>query len=260
MSDVVLHEVRGQAMWITINRPDRRNALNEQVSDGIVAGIDEAEANEDVRAIVITGTGDKAFCAGGDLKPTADGSPFAVDVEHPENFIVALFKRLRDCPLPTIARINGHALAGGLGLACACDMAVADADALFGAPESKIGLYPMMIMPLLQRVLPRRKLMELCITGEMFSATEAMEMDLVNYVADPGKLDEQLDWLLARTTNKSLTAIRLGKMLFRTIEDQTQEAAHAYAQLMVQNMAQTSDAIEGFAAFNQKRKPDWKGR
>ncbi|MBT4966014.1 MAG: enoyl-CoA hydratase/isomerase family protein, partial [Alphaproteobacteria bacterium] len=128
------------------------------------------------------------------------------------------------------------------------------------APESKIGLYPMMIMPLLQRVLPRRKLMELCLTGEMFSAADALDMDLVNYVAEPGKLDEKLDWLLARTINKSLTAIRLGKMLFRTIEDQTQEAAHAYAQLMVQNMAQTDDAIEGFAAFNEKRKPDWKGR
>ncbi|MBT3702765.1 MAG: enoyl-CoA hydratase/isomerase family protein [Alphaproteobacteria bacterium] len=260
MTDLVLHEVRDQAMWITINRPGRRNALNEDVGDGIIAGILAAEADELVRAIVITGAGDKAFCAGGDLKPSADGSPFDIDVEHPENFIVELFKVMRDCPLPTIARINGHALAGGLGLACACDMAVADPDALFGAPESKIGLYPMMIMPLLQRVLPRRKLMELCLTGEMFSAADALDMDLVNYVAEPGKLDEKLDWLLARTINKSLTAIRLGKMLFRTIEDQTQEAAHAYAQLMVQNMAQTDDAIEGFAAFNEKRKPDWKGR
>jgi enoyl-CoA hydratase/carnithine racemase len=260
MTDLVLQDVRDKAMWITINRPDRRNALNQEVATGIAAGVEAAIANETVRAVVITGAGDKAFCAGGDLKPSADGSPFEIDVEHPENFIVALFKVLRDCPLPTIARINGHALAGGLGLACACDMAVADPDALFGAPESKIGLYPMMIMPLLQRVLPRRKLMELCITGEMFSASEALEMDVVNYVAEPGKLDEKLAWLLDRTTNKSLTAIRLGKTLFRTIEDQTQEAAHAHAQLMVQNMAQTLDAIEGFAAFNEKRKPDWKGR
>jgi len=260
MSDLVLHEVRGKAMWITINRPDLRNALNVQVADGIIAGIDRAEADLNVRAIVITGAGDKAFCAGGDLKKTADGSPFEINPEDPSNFIVALFKRLRDCNLPTIARVNGHALAGGLGLACACDMAVADAGAKFGAPETKIGLFPAMIMPLLQRALPRRKLLELCITGEPFTAEEALAMDLVNYVAEPGKLDEKLNWLLARTVDKSLTAIRLGKTCFRAIEDQSQEDAHALAQLMVLNMVQTADAVEGFAAFNEKRKPDWKGR
>jgi enoyl-CoA hydratase/carnithine racemase len=262
MSDDVLIEPRGPVMWITINRPERRNALNESVIAGIGEGIRQAlaaTADDGIRAIVLTGTGDKAFCAGGDLQPNAEGTPFEVDPARPKHYVIELFKQIESCDLPLIARVNGHVLAGGLGLLCACDMAVATTAARFGTPESGVGLFPMMILAHMQRVLPKRKLMELCITGEPFTAVEALEMGLVNYIAPPDELGAKFDWLLGRTIDKSPTAIRLGKQAFHAIQDMTIVQAFEYTQLMLPSMARTQDAREGFAAFQEKRKPEWTG-
>ena len=260
MSMVVRTERKGPVFWIVIDRPAQRNAMNEAVAAGIVAAFDAAESDPDVRAIVLTGAGDKAFCAGSDLAPNAEGAPFTIDPARPNNPVVALFLRIEASGLPVVARVNGHALAGGLGLMCACDLAVASRAATFGTPESGIGLFPMMILPYLQRVLPRRRLMEMCITGERFSAEAALEMELVNYIAEPADLDTKLDWLLARITNKSPTSVRLGKQGFRAMEDMTLRQAFEYAQLMLPMMAATEDAREGFAAFRERRPPNWTGR
>jgi enoyl-CoA hydratase/carnithine racemase len=259
-AQVVLVETRGPVKWVFINRIERRNALNEQVANGIIAAIEDAEADPECRAIVLTGAGDKAFCAGGDLAPSATGAPFTVNPADPRNFVVRMLKRMSTCTLPIIARVNGPALAGGLGLMCACDMAVSSSTAKFGTPESGIGLFPAMIMPTLQRVLPLRKLYELCITGELFTADEALAMDLVNYVVPPEELDAKVEWLLGRITNKSPTAIRLGKIGFQAVRDMTLNQAYEFGQLMLPTMAQTEDCKEGFAAFQQKRKPNWPGK
>jgi len=260
MTDSVLVDRRDAALWITINRPDRRNAINETVIRAISAAILEAQASEDIRAIVLTGAGDKAFCAGGDLAPSADGAPFTVDPANPRNFVVDLFKVIEDCPLPIIARVNGHALAGGLGLLCACDLAVASDTATFGTPESRIGLFPMMILPYLMRTLSRRRLMELCITGDPLTASEALEAGLVNEVVPASELDVAMDSWLARITSRSPTAIRLGKTGFHAMQDMGLRQSLEYAQLMLPMMARTEDAKEGFAAFQQKRQPEWTGR
>jgi enoyl-CoA hydratase/carnithine racemase len=209
--------------------------------------------------VVLTGAGDRAFCAGGDLKPDAE-APFESDPADPRNFIVALLRRMGRCGLPIVARVNGHALAGGLGLVCACDLAVTAPHARFGTPESGIGLFPMMILPVMQRVLPLRHLFELCITGEPVDAEEARRLGLVNHVAEEGRLDEKLDWMLARIVNKSPTAIRLGKMGFAAMRDMSLDQALEYAQLMLPAMARTEDSREGFAAFREKRPPAWTGR
>ena len=259
MSDVVLRETRGAVRWISINRPERRNALNEAVADGIIAALDAAETDPSCRAIVLTGV-DKAFCAGGDLAPNADGAPFTVNAADPRNFVVPMLTRIGACTLPTVARVNGPALAGGLGLLCACDMAVAAATAKFGTPESNVGLFPAMILPLLQRVLPLRKLFELCITGELFAAEEALAMGLVNYVVPPEELDSKVEWLLSRIVNKSPTAIRLGKIGFKAVRDMTLPQALEYGQLLLPIQAQTEDSKEGFKAFQEKRKPAFTGR
>ena len=258
MSEVAV-ERQDAVTWITIDRAERRNAINEAVADGISRGIDEAEASPECRAVVLTGAGDRAFCAGGDLKPGA-AAPFEVDPSDPRNFVVKLLRRMSHCSLPLVARVNGHALAGGLGLLCACDMAVSAPHARFGTPESGIGLFPMMIMPHMQRVLPMRQLFELCITGEQIDAAEAHRIGLVNHVAEEGGLDAKLDWLLGRIVNKSPTAIRLGKMAFRATSDMSLDQGLDYAQLMLPSMARTADAREGFAAFREKRKPAWTGR
>lgn len=259
-SPTVLIELKGSVQWIAINRPERRNALNEAVVAGIADGIRAAMANPDVRAIVLTGVGDKAFCAGGDLQAEADGTPFRIDHANPRHFIVELFKLVENCSLPIVARVNGHALAGGLGLLCMCDLAVASDGALFGTPETKIGLYPATILAYMLRILPRRKLMELCITGEHFSAAEALDMGLVNYVVPNHQLDVKLDWLLARIVDKSPTAIRLGKQGMHAMQDMPLGDAFEYAQLLLPTMAKTEDAREGMRAFQEKRPPKWTGR
>ncbi len=255
----VLVERRDAVQWITINRPERRNALNAAVVQGIADGMQAAMDDDSVRAIVLTGAGDRAFCAGGDLAPTADGAPFHTDPARPDNFVIGLFRLFERCEKPVVARVNGAALAGGLGLLCACDLAVASDQAIFGTPETRIGLFPMMILPYLQRTLSRRKLLELCITGEHFGAAAALEMGLLNYIAPPAELDAKLDWLLARIVDKSPTAVRLGKHGFHAMQDMVLDQAFAFAQLMLPAMARTQDAREGFAAFAQKRPPVWTG-
>lgn len=259
MTELVVLERRGAALWIKINREERRNALNETVARGIEAGLDAAEADPEVRAVVLTGAGDKAFCAGGDLQLQADGTPFTIDAANPRHYVARLLRRMDSCRLPLIARVNGHALAGGFGLVCACDMAVARDDVMLGVSEVKVGLFPMMILPYLLRVLSYRRLMELCVTGEPITGREAAAESIVNYAVPAAELDAKLDWLLARVTDKSPTGIRLGKQSLAKIREMTTDSALEYAQFMLANMARTRDAQEGFAAFNQKRSPQWTG-
>jgi len=247
-------------MRITIDRPERRNALNEEVCLAIAAAIDAAEATPGCRAVVLTGSGEKAFCAGGDLKPGANGAPFTLNAADPRHYVITLFRRMERCGLPIIARVNGHALAGGLGLVCACDMAIAADHATFGVPETRVGLFPMMILSYMMRIVPRRKLFEMTITGEPFDAATALALGIVNYVEPAARLDERLDWLLARVLDKSPTGIRLGKQAFRAIEDMPLDKAFEYTQLMLPIMAMTEDAREGMAAFNDKRPPRFPGR
>lgn len=260
MTEPVLVERRGAVQWITINRPERRNAINEAVIAAIAGGISAAMADPTARAIVLTGAGRQAFCAGADLKPNVEGAAFDVDFSRPRHYVIDLFKLIEECALPIVARVNGHALAGGLGLLCACDMAVAADDVRFGTPEARVGVFPMMILTYMLRIIPRRKLLEMCITAEHFDAAAALELGLVNYVVPRAELDAKMDWLLARIVDKSPTAIRLGKQAFHAMQDMTLREAFEFAQLMVPVMASTVDAREGMQAFQEKRPPTWSGK
>jgi enoyl-CoA hydratase/carnithine racemase len=250
----------GPVLTVAIDRPELRNALNEDVARGIEAALDQAEADADIRAVVLTGTGDKAFCAGGDLRPAADGTPFALDPADPRHYIARLLRRMDACRLPLVARVNGHALAGGMGLVCACDLAVMRDDALIGVTEVRVGLFPAMILPFLLRVMPMRRMMELCLTGEPVTGAQAAAEGWVNHAVPAAELDAKLDWLLARITDKSPTGIRLGKQGLARIREMTVDTALEHAQFMLANMARTEDAREGFAAFAAKRPPQWTGR
>ena len=256
---VVRSETRGPVFWITLDRPERRNSINDDVAHGIAAALRQAEADPGVRAIVLTGAGDQAFCAGGDLRAGPDDSPFESDPAHPQSAILDLFRTFEQCGLPTIARVNGHALAGGLGLMCACDLAIAVDTATFGVPESGVGLFPMMILPYLLRAMPRRRLLEWCITGARYSAAQALEAELLNRVVPAADLDRELGALLDQITSRSPTAIRLGKRGLRAVEDMALAQAFEYAQLMLPNMARTEDAREGFRAFRERRSPKFSG-
>lgn len=253
-------ERRNGVLVVVIDRPERRNALNEAVALGVIEALDEAETDRSVRAIVLTGAGEIAFCAGGDLQPAADGTPFAIEPADPRHYVVSLLRRMEFCRLPIIARVNGHALAGGFGLVCACDLAVAREDALLGVTEVRVGLFPMMILPYLLRALPYRTMMELCLTGEPVTGTEAHRAGIVNYAVTADQLDAKVEWLAERVTSKSPTGIRLGKQALFHIRDMPTASALEYAQFMLANMARTMDVKEGFAAFHEKRAPQWTGR
>ncbi len=257
VSEPIRIERNGAVMTIVIDREARRNALNEAVAAGIAAGLDEAEADRSVRAVVLTGAGDKAFCAGGDLQLQADGTPFTIDAADPRHYVARLLRRMDACRLPLVARVNGPALAGGFGLVCGCDMVVARDDALLGASEVKVGIFPMMILPYLLRVVPYRRMMELCLTGELITAGSAVADNIVNYAVPAAELDAKTEWLLDRITGKSPTGIRLGKQALAKIREMSTDAALEYAQFMLANMTRTKDAREGMLAFNEKRAPNW---
>jgi enoyl-CoA hydratase/carnithine racemase len=252
-TDVVLHELKGPAFWITINRPDKRNAIHEGVVHGIQEGLRLAHANPQVRVIVLTGAGEKAFCAGGDLQP---GKSFAFDFAKPNVAYADLLREAQNATLPMIARINGT----GMGLLCMTDFAVAADHALFGLPEVKVGVFPMQVMSLLQDLVPRRIVREWALTGEPFSAHEAHSAGLVNHVVPAAELDVKTQWLIERIADKSPTAIRRGKYAMRAIADMTFDQAIAYTESQIALLAMTEDAREGLAAFNEKRKPTWPGR
>jgi methylglutaconyl-CoA hydratase len=244
-SEPVLLEKRGHTFWITLNRPDKRNAINRDVIEGVREGYARAHADSEIRAIVLTGAGDKAFCAGADLQP---GAAFSFDASRPHTDYADLL------------RVNGACLAGGMGFLCMVDMAIAADRAQFGLPEVKVGLFPMQVLSLLQHVVPPRVLREWCFTGEPFDAQAALAAGLVNYVVPAAELDAKVDWLLARLLDKSPTAIRRGRYALRAIAAMSFDEAIAFTEGQIAQLALTEDAKEGLAAFNEKRKPTWTGR
>ncbi len=251
-------ETKDQVLWLTINRPEHRNALNDKVLAELTQGITQAEQSETIRAVVLTGAGDKAFCAGGDLKASAKGDSVFSGSPAKDNALVTLYKTVERCNVPIIGRINGHAMGGGFGLLCMCDLAVGISKALVGAPEAKIGLFPMIILGYMLRLIPRRKLMEMALTAEAWTGTRAHQEGLLNYVADsPAEMDEQLDSLLNKIIANSPTAIRMGKKAIHTIADLNLNDSFEYTQLMIEKISLTDDAREGMSAFVEKRKPNW---
>jgi enoyl-CoA hydratase/carnithine racemase len=254
---VVLLERRGQALWITLNRPERRNAINRAVIEGVREGYRQAHADPDVRVIVLTGAGDKAFCAGADLQPD-EGLTF--DYAKPNVDYADLLRLAANSTLPSIARVNGVCMAGGMGLLCMTDMAVAGDHVRFGLPEVKVGVFPMQVLSLLQRLVPPRIVREWCFTGEPFGAETARAAGLLNYVVPADELDAKIDWLIERLAANSPTAIRRGKYAMRAMEAMSFEQAIAYTEAQIALMALTEDAREGVAAFSEKRPPRWSGR
>jgi enoyl-CoA hydratase/carnithine racemase len=254
----VVHEKRGQAFWITINRPDKRNALNGEVIAGLARGYRAAEADADVRVIVLTGAGDKAFCAGADLANAA--SAFAMDFSKPNADYADLLRLAQNTTKPAIARVGGVCMAGGMGLLCMTDMAVAAEHAIFGLPEVKVGVFPMQVLSLLKDIAPPRLVAEWSLTGEPFDARAALEAGLLNHVVPAAELDAKVEWLIARIVDKSPTAIRRGKYAVRAMASMSFDQSIAYTESQIQSLAMTEDAKEGRAAFAEKRKPNWPGR
>jgi enoyl-CoA hydratase/carnithine racemase len=259
-SSQVKVEQQGDVCRITIDREAEHNTMTDAVMADLQQALQAAEHMQGVRAIVLTGAGQQTFCAGGKLKPTADGSPFALEPGRFDNPVAELFRAMDRCNLPIIARVNGSAFGGGVGLICACDFAVAVDSAKFGTTEARVGVFPMMILPLLMRVISRRRLQEMCFFAERFDAQEACRLEIVNQVVTAQNLDAAVSSLVAKLVANSPVALRMGRRAFAAMSDLSLNDALNLAQTILPIMSQSEDTKEGMLAFAQRRTPVWPNR
>ncbi len=224
----------------------------------LLHALDQARAAEDVRAIVLTGEG-RAFCAGGDFAEIRSGSGPASDDAQVGDY-AELLLALAHGDKPVIARVNGNALGGGLGLVAASTFAVASTEAKLGTPEVDVGLFPMMIMAMLARLMPRRRLLEMMLLGQKLDAVEAASVGLVNRAVPPDRLDAEVKSLVDAVVAKSPSALRLGLRAFAAQDDLELERALPMLRERLAECLATDDAREGLAAFLEKRSPRWTGK
>jgi enoyl-CoA hydratase/carnithine racemase len=258
-TDEVLTSRAGPVVTVTINRPAQRNSLSPTVTRGLRAALASARADDGTRVVVLRGAGDRAFCAGADLSSLTQGAGFA-ELHAARGEIAGLFEDLWALGKPTIARVQGYALAGGFGLALACDFLVAAEDAVFGTPEIDVGLWPFMItVPILRAMTPKQAL-DLMMTGRRVYADEAARLGFANRVVPVAELDEAVGELALVLASKSPAVIRLGRSTFYRVVDDLAARALPYLHSQLTVNASFEDAAEGVAAFKEKRAPEWKGR
>lgn len=258
-SPEVRYEADGPVARITIDRPDRHNSMSYGVMRGLRDGVAQARDDAAVRVVVITGAGEKAFCAGADLGGLGE-NPSAAEVHDSRGMLADLFRDLWSLGKPTVARVRGYALAGGFGLALACDFVIAADDAQFGTPEIDRGLWPYMITVPLVRSMPPKRALDLMLTGRRVDATEADRIGFVTRVVPVADLDAAVDELCATLAAKPPVITRWGRDSFYRVLDMSADDALAYLHPLLSVTTTTEDTAEGISAFLEKRPPQWKGR
>jgi enoyl-CoA hydratase/carnithine racemase len=247
----------GATLTITLYNPERRNAIGPQMTNEILHALEDARADADVRVVVITGEG-KAFCAGGDFaQMTSGGEGNAL---APKGDYADLLLALAKSDKPVVAKVNGHAMGGGLGLVAACTFAIASSDAQLGTPEINVGLFPMMIMAVLARLVPRRRLLQMMLLGERMSAEDAVKIGLLGESCAAAELDDRVGKLCQALAAKSPCTLRLGLRAFAAQDDLDLEKALPLLRERLGECLATDDAREGLTAFLEKRAPQWTGK
>ena len=251
-------ELHGHVATVTLNRPDQRNPLSATMLRDLASAFRWCKDEPDVRVTVLTGAG-RVFCAGADLS-TFDGEMTAVEKFRSRDLFVDLFVLMSELGKPIVGRINGHALAGGFGLACSCDILVAVDAAAFGTPEINVGIWPMMIQAILSRSIPRKVLLEMEMLGNRWTAAQLLALGIVNRVVPQGQLDSTVSEIAEQLAKKSPVAMRLGRDSFYRQQDMDFRAAMHYLHGQFLLVSQTEDSREGIKAFFEKREPDFKGK
>ncbi len=258
--DHVLYDAASDGVaTITLNDPDTRNSLSGEMLEGLIDAFTRARDDDAVRCVVLASSHEKVFSSGGNLGGFA-ADVTVVDKHFASARFVSLFKLIGDLPKPTICAARGHVLAGALGVALACDLILASEQATFGTPEINVGTFPFMIMALIYRNVPRKKVNEMLLLGERLSAEEAREAGIVNRVLAAEEFDGAVaDWA-GRLAGKSPVIMRLGKEAMRRQLDMPLDDALDYLRAQLSLALSTEDIVEGVTAFFEKRDPQWKGR
>jgi len=253
------YEVSGGVATITLDQPDTRNALSDELLDELIGAFEAARDDDAVRCVVLTSSHEKVFSSGGNLAGFAADVPLA----HKHAAIARfprLFRLIGELGKPTLCAANGHVLAGALGLALACDLVIAREGVRFGTPEINVGVFPFMIMALIYRNVGRKKTNELLLLGEQISAEEAERIGIVNRVVPAEEFDAAVaDWA-GRLAAKSPVLIRMGKDAMYRQQDMAFEEALDFLRAQLAIAFATDDIEEGVKAFFEKRDPVWTGR
>jgi enoyl-CoA hydratase/carnithine racemase len=258
----LLAERRGGVLTLTINRPERRNAMTWEVIRGLHQQVARAKADPLVRVVVLAGAGDQAFCAGADLSGMVPGEAGGEGDEFASHhvargWLAELFEELWHLGKPTIARVQGWAMAGGFGLALACDMVIASDRARFGAPELNVGLWPYMVTVPMLRSMPPKKALELMLTSRVVEADEADRIGFLTRLVAPERLDAEVAAMAEVLASKPPGVMRMGRESFYAVLDSAATEALPYLHAMLTVTSQTAEAAEGIAAFIEKRAPAW---
>jgi enoyl-CoA hydratase/carnithine racemase len=253
----LIYQIENHVATITINREANRNSISPDALALFHEYLDQAQADESVRVVCVTGAGEKAFCSGADLAGGLGGDS---DSQAIFERYARLISRLATFPKPTVARINGYCLAGGTGFMLGCDLVIAKASAKFGTPEVNVGLFPMMIGALIFRNVPRKKAMEMIMLGEKLTADQALDRGLITRVVTDTDFDGEVQEVLSALAGKSPVGMRLGKAAFAAVEQMPLEEAVLYLGGKLAEVAATEDAREGIMAFLEKRSPQFTGK
>ena len=259
MSEVIQKHVENGIATIYLNRPEVRNALNGELLSALTETFFECKNDDNVRVIVLTGKG-KAFSAGGDLREflsERENNTTSYEMYVERKKLLEFFEVQFNLGKPTISAVNGHALAGGFGVALSSDFVIASEDALMGTTEINIGLFPMMIMAVIFRYAPRRKGMEYIFTGDVFKASKALEDGLINKVVPSDRVMDEAYQLAEKLASKSMAAMRLGRDAYYNILDMNVNQALRYLSSMLVVNLNIDDAKEGLNSFLEKREAKW---
>jgi enoyl-CoA hydratase len=255
----LLYEVADGVATVTLNDPEKRNMLSGQMLAELVDAMKTARDSEEVRAVVLTGAGEKVFCAGADLGGFGADAPL-VEKHFASDLFLEFFRLMPRLGKPSLCALNGHVLAGGMGLALSCDLLIAREGATFSTPEINVGAFPYMIMAIIYRNVPRKKVNEMMLLGERMSAEEAVQFGLANKVVPADEFDEAVrDWA-TKLASKSPVLMRIGHDAMYRQQDMALDEALEFLRSQLSLTFTTEDIQEGVQAFFEKREPKWKGR